>query len=219
MADRRERMDSLTVAIRAALRNWQGGIWTALPGYVVSYDSSRITAEVQPTVQAQVRGARDQVWTNKTLPVIPDVPVQFPAGGDFLLTFPLSPGDEGGLVFCSRCIDGWWQSGGVQPQAENRMHDLSDAFFVPGLFSQTHLPSVAPSGSAAQLRSRDGLTFVEVGGGKIQLVADEVVVHGRNKTTLDAGGTGFVYEPALITTYTDGVAVVHHAPNPPEVST
>jgi hypothetical protein len=75
------------------------------------------------------------------------------------------------------------------------------------------------SATATQLRSADGQTFVEVGPGKIQLVADEVVIHSRNKTVLDAGGTGFVYTPTKIDTYTNGVTTVGHLPNPPAVPT
>ena len=47
------------------------------------------------------------------------------------MTFPIKTGDECLVVFACRAIDVWWQSGGVQPPAETRMHDLSDGFVIP----------------------------------------------------------------------------------------
>lgn len=128
-------MNRELVWVRAALRGWQAGIWTALPGIVQSFDAEKCTVEVQPAVQAQTQD-KNQNWQNVNLPVLPDVPVLFFGTAAFALTLPVAAGDEGLLVFGSRCIDAWWQQGGVQPQAENRMHDLSDAFFIPAPMSQ-----------------------------------------------------------------------------------
>ncbi|MFW8450019.1 Gp138 family membrane-puncturing spike protein, partial [Klebsiella pneumoniae] len=62
------------------------------------------------------------------LPLLVDVPVVFPRGGGCTLTFPVKPGDECLVIFADRCIDFWWQSGGIQEPVDERMHDLSDAF-------------------------------------------------------------------------------------------
>jgi uncharacterized protein (DUF2345 family) len=56
--------------------------------------------------------------------------------------------------------------------------------------------------------------------GKINLNAGtEVILHGASKAVFDAGGTGFTYEPALISTFTDGVPSTHSGPSPPEEPT
>jgi hypothetical protein len=90
-----------------------------------------------------------------------DVPVCFPRGGGCTLTFPVTQGDEALIVFSSRCIDSWWQSGGIQVQAELRMHDLSDGFAIPGPFSQaTRIGGW--SGNSTQLRSNDGSTYFDL---------------------------------------------------------
>jgi hypothetical protein len=75
------------------------------------------------------------------------------------LTFPVAEGDECLVVFASRAIDGWWQSSGVQPPIEARMHDLSDGFVLLGFRS---VPRVLGNISAvqAELRSDDGSTIV-----------------------------------------------------------
>lgn len=106
-----------------------------------------------------------------TMAPLVDVPVIFPSAGGFALTFPLLAGDEVLVMFSARCIDGWWQNSGVQPQAEFRMHDLSDGFAIPGPKS---LPKVIPniSTDSVQLRTLDGTAYVEIAaGGVINLVA------------------------------------------------
>lgn len=120
---------------------------------------------------AQVRDITG-VWTNVALPVLVDCPVIFPGGGGFEFTFPIAAGDEGIVIFASRCIDAWWQNGGVQPQAELRMHDLSDGMFLPGMFSQARLPSPAPSTTVPQLRNSDATVKIEFIGGGFKLTGN-----------------------------------------------
>ncbi|MCA7083383.1 hypothetical protein K7G19_07190 [Cupriavidus sp. DB3] len=160
--DRRERVDDPEVALREAFDGLRAGIWTALPGVIQSFDAKAQTSEVQPTIKIPVRKL-DGTIESVALPMLVDCPVQFPSGGNCTLTFPVKPGDECLVVFASRCIDAWWQSGGVQEQAEIRMHDLSDGFVFLGFRSKPRaLQGV--STTAAQLRTDDGSAFVEVNG-------------------------------------------------------
>lgn len=148
----------------------QASIWTAMPGIVESFDASEMTATIQVAIQAQAQ-APDGSFSWVNLPVLIHCPVQFPAGGGFTLTFPVVAGDECLVVFASRCIDSWWQSGGVQPQAEFRMHDLSDGFAFLGFRSQPRKIS-GISSDATQLRSDDGSCYVELGAGhQVNIVA------------------------------------------------
>lgn len=158
--DRRERVDDPEVALREAFDGLRAGIWTALPGIIQSFNASAMTCEVQPTIKVPVRQI-DGTTVTVALPLLVDCPVQFPSGGNCSLTFPVAPGDECLVVFASRCIDSWWQSGGVQEQAEVRMHDLSDGFVLLGFRSKPRaLANV--STSATQLRSEDGSTYIEM---------------------------------------------------------
>lgn len=92
------------------------------------------------------------------------------------MTFPLAPGDECLVVFASRCIDSWWQLGGVQGQAEFRMHDLSDGFCIPGPKSQPRKIAVA---SKTQLRTNNGGTLIEIENGKIRVKGTDVKIEGN----------------------------------------
>lgn len=144
----------------AAQRSAQSKLWTSLPGIIQSFDDVAMTCVVQPAIQAFVT-TDDGAQVLTTLPLLLDCPVQFPAGGGCTLTFPVKPNDECLVVFASRCIDSWWQSGGIQAQAELRMHDLSDGFALLGFRSQPRV-IVGVSTVSAQLRSDDGVAFVEI---------------------------------------------------------
>lgn len=147
-------------ALRIALDGHQAGIWTALPAIIQTFDPGKLTCTAQPAIKGLVR-AKDGSTSWVSLPLLVDVPVCFPRGGGCTLTFPVAQGDEALIVFSSRCIDAWWQSGGIQVQAELRMHDLSDGFAIPGPFSQaTKIGGF--STTSTQLRSNDGTTYVEL---------------------------------------------------------
>lgn len=159
--DRVERFDDPTEALNAALDGKQAQIWTALPGIIESYDPAAMTVSVQPAIQ----GSKEDETGAKTpekLPLLVDVPVVFPRGGGFTLTFPIKGGDECLVIFASRCIDSWWQSGGVQEQAESRMHDLSDGFALVGPSSQARNLTPQADSENTQLRSDDGKNSVTI---------------------------------------------------------
>lgn len=160
--DRRERIRDLTLMVRAAFAGLQSDIWTALPGSYQGAGTKVGTANVQPTVQVQVLTPQNVWGPPQDLPVCQDCPVCFPGAGGFHATFPLVVGNEGLLVFASRCIDNWWLAGGNQSQAELRMHDLSDGFFIPGCFSQPNAPSAPWSTTAVRLTKDDGTMYYEL---------------------------------------------------------
>lgn len=128
---RLERINSTNEALLAALQGWQSGIWTALPAIVQSFDPVAGTVTAVPSIQAQFL-QQDGSWKWVTMPLLADVPVIFPSGGGFTWTFPIAQNDECLVVFSSRCIDDWWQTGQIGLQPELRMHDLSDGFAIVG---------------------------------------------------------------------------------------
>lgn len=158
--DKRERIDDPLEGLSVALNGWQSKIQTAVPGIIQSFSPDDMTCTVQPAIGGQVRDEAGAL-TGTELPLLVDCPVQFPAGGGCTLTFPVRSGDECLVVFSSRCIDAWWQSGGIQAQPELRMHDLSDGFALLGFRSQPRVIH-GISATATQLRSDDGAAFVEV---------------------------------------------------------
>lgn len=158
--DPRERYDDPEEALRVAMEGMRSGLWTAMPGIIQSFSASAVTATVQMAIKGIVQGQNGQSqFVN--LPLLVDVPVFFPRGGGCTLTFPIARNDECLVVFASRCVDGWFQSGGIQAPMQPRMHSMSDGFALVGFFSQaTKISGI--STSTAQLRSNDGSTYVEV---------------------------------------------------------
>lgn len=130
----------------------------ALPGIIQSFNPDAVTCVVQPALKGQLSDMQGKTHS-VTLPLLVDVPVIFPRGGGMTLTFPVSAGDECLVVFGDRCIDFWWQNGGVQETIDPRQHDLSDAFVFVGPQSQAKKIS-GISLHGAQLRSDDGAAFV-----------------------------------------------------------
>jgi microcystin-dependent protein len=158
--DRRERFESLEEALRVAFDGERANLWTALPGIIQSFDPVTQTCTVQPSIKALLTSpAGIRSWV--LLPLLVDCPVYFPKGGGFSLTFPVSLGDEALVVFSSRSIDAWWSSGNVDIQSPLRMHDLSDGMVFVGFSSKPKVLSGIRT-NAVQLRTDDGLTFVEM---------------------------------------------------------
>ncbi|EBT4809645.1 translation initiation factor IF-2 [Salmonella enterica] len=143
----------------------------SMPGIVQSFDPDTVTAVVQPAIKGYEPDSNG-VSQSTTLPLLVDVPVVLPRGGGCTLTFPVKAGDECLVIFSDRCIDFWWQNGGVQEPVDDRVHDLSDAFCIVGPQSQAQKISGISMG-AAQLRSDDGSTFFELNPStqKIKIVA------------------------------------------------
>lgn len=159
--DPRQRLGDMSMALDMHATNSQAKMWTALPGIVQSFDPAKMTCEIQPAIQGVLSDPKTGVASNTDLPLLVDCPVVFPSGGGVTLTVPMASGDECLVIFASRCIDAWWQQGGVQPPMVYRMHDLSDGFCLPGIRSQAK-PLSGVSTNTAQLRSDDGETYIEL---------------------------------------------------------
>ncbi|MBH2596577.1 translation initiation factor IF-2 [Serratia ureilytica] len=136
------------------------GIRVSIPGIIQSFDADAVTCVVLPAVKGYEPESAGG-GNSASLPLLVDVPVIFPRGGGVTLTFPVKSGDECLLVFADRSIDFWWQNGGVQESAAERMHHLSDTLAIVGPQSQAQKIS-GISTSAAQFRSDDGSTYLEI---------------------------------------------------------
>ena len=115
------------------------------------------------------------------------------------LTFPIAAGNETLVIFASRCIDAWWQSGGYHnQQMELRMHDLSDGFAFVGISS---LPQVIAniSTTKAQLRTDNGLTYIDVDpAGNVDVVAAaNINAQAGGNLTANITGTASITAPTI----------------------
>lgn len=162
----------------------------SMPGIIMSFDPDAVTCVVQPAIKGGVPDESGNL-ASANLPLLVDVPVVFPRGGGCTLTFPVKPGDECLVIFADRCIDFWWQSGGVQEPVDQRQHDLSDAFAIVGPQSQAKKIS-GISTTAAQLRTDDGTAFVEVAAGH------DITVKTPGKLTASASAGAEITAPEIV---------------------
>ena len=165
-----ERINDREEANRVVLDNLSKAIRCAMPGIVQSYNPIQGTCVINLAIESRTLNPDGSV-TFAPISPISDVPVVYMGGGAFVTTYPIQPGDEALVIFSDRCIDSWWQSGGVQIPADLRMHDISDGFAIIGPRSLAKsIPNV--STTTAQFRSLDGTTFFEVAtGGVCNVVA------------------------------------------------
>ncbi len=191
MITNNERQDSPELVLKAVADSLSTSLRVAMPGIIQSFDAGAVTATIQPAVKSSVRQS-DGSLSSVALPLLVDVPVVFPRGGGVTLTFPVAAGDECLVVFADRCIDYWWQSGGVQEPVDQRQHHLADAFALIGPQSQANKIS-GISTTTAQLRTDDGAAFVELDPG-----SHAVNVTTTGKLTASAQGGTEINSPEIV---------------------
>lgn len=184
--------DVIDEAVCTRLRD----LHTAIPGRVVSYDATKQTADVQPLVRYEIPDA-DGAPTYEELPVLPNVPVLWPRSGSWFLAMPLAEGDTVQLLFNERAIGHWRAGDGeVTHPGDLRLHDLSHAVAIPGLYptrrALTHAPpsagdlvfgSDANDGTRVALKP-DGRVVITQGSTVVlQVDADGTVQLGGNAGT------------------------------------
>lgn len=152
-------------------------VYTAIPAHIVAFDAARQVAQIQIGIlRVDVNGE-----TSAPPPII-ECPVLF-LGDTFTVEFQIDAGCEGLAIFSQRCIDGWFQTGGVAANPLARFHDMSDCLFIPGF---RPMPNVISgfSNNGIRIRNKDGKQFAWLkNDGSI------AIENGAGHIRMDAGGT------------------------------
>lgn len=178
--DRREWLNDPQESYQIAFDYFQSQMWTAIPAVVVSVDLEKQTISAQSSIKGEFKN-KEGVVSYINMPLFQDVVLCMPRAGGYIVSFPVKPGDEVLIVFASRCIDGWWQSGGENNIApEFRMHDLSDSFAILAPTSQPKAVSGLPA-NAFRIMNEEATKYVEISEDKITVESDgDVEVYGQN---------------------------------------
>jgi len=168
MADPRERFNDMEETMRSAVERELSTIWTALPVKVLE-DSDGHIVKLQSTIKGSQQGD-DGAVQSVNMPEFGMVPIHFPSGGGYTITHPIKKDDEGIVVFSSRCIDGWWKEGGLQPEPYHRQNHLSDAMYIPGIRNKPRKLNPYVSKDALQIRTDNQHYYVEISKDKVKLV-------------------------------------------------
>lgn len=98
---------------------------TCIPAIVEEYDREKNVVTVQPAISEAIAGGK-YIERAKL-----KVPVFQPAGGGFVLSFPLTKGDTGWLIACDRDISLFKQQKTKINPNTYRTHSFEDSFFIP----------------------------------------------------------------------------------------
>jgi len=128
---------TMAKVITDAIRRQMLDLRVCLPARIERYDHATQKANVKPLFKKQyVRKLSENDSGRAELPVVTDVPVQWPsaAGGAAYLHLPIASGDLGMLVFADRSLDAWLAgSGQIVAPSDARIHHIKDPIFIPGL--------------------------------------------------------------------------------------
>lgn len=169
---------TLADVFQGALRRHQQDLHVALPGRVERYDAGTQKADVKPLLRVP---AGEEFYS---MPVINDVPVMFPRAGGAIFSMPVQVGDGVLLVFSERSLDEWLQSGGEVSPEDPRMHDISDAVAIPGLYAFNEASEADPDDvllrfNQSELRlAKDGGFAVKTPAGFLRVNADGTLALG-----------------------------------------
>ena len=122
------RQRTLEESITNLVNTILGGVHTAIPATVKSYNDKKLLVDVQPSINS-----RFEDGTVLAQPTIYSVPVVFPRTKTAAITFPIEKGDSVLLVFSERSLDEWIDKGNGTPE-DTRRFDASDAFAISGVF-------------------------------------------------------------------------------------
>lgn len=195
-----ERLGKDFEVFRKLLDQFGARLRVAAPGIIQSFDATTQTATVQLAIREKINIDGDLSW--EEIPELVDVPVYMPRAGNFVLTMPVTDGDECLVVFGDNCMDAWWQSGGIQNQVDRRRHDLSDGYALVGIWSQPRKVS-GYSTAAAQLRNLDGDVKVEITDSAVNIKADVVTIDVQTLLYLN-GNNRAIYRSRGFVTNIDG---------------
>ena len=176
-----ERIGSEDEFYRRLGDNWSNNLRVCIPGIIQSFDATTQTVTVKPAIREKILNADlTESWVD--LPLLVDVPIVLPRAGNFVLTMPVTAGDECLVIFSDMCIDAWFSLGGTQNQLDKRRHDLSDGIALLGCWSQPN-KITNYSTSAVQLRNEAGTSYIEVSDTGIKLVSPSVKINNKEFST------------------------------------
>lgn len=141
---------------------------TGLPCTVVKVRSNSYV-DIQISLQRKYR-----TGALVNLPIIQNVPISHPRGADYWIKLPIAVGDSGYAMFSERSLDVWMVSGGLVDPNDPRLHDLTDAVFLPGLYPMSNVVE----GEAADLVVHNGsaqMVVLKSGKFRIQNTSNELV--------------------------------------------
>ena len=182
----------------------------AAPAIIKEFDSIKQTVTVQLTTKERIfiRG----IYQYIKIPIIADVPIFMPKAGNFVITMPITIGDECLVVFTDTCIDAWFQTGGEEnEQMFQRRHDLSDCFALCGIWNQKQVITDY-STDTMQIRSLDNVTNIDITDSEINIKSTTVNVEATTVNLGDSSGTRKLIDERLVSLFNNHTHLYNPGP-------
>lgn len=119
---------SLAGTLQFCLYKFLQNMNNMLPAKVIKYDRDQNRVQVQLLI-AMVTTAGSQV----SRPQLASIPVMVFGGGNFLISFPLNPGDLGWVLANDNDISLFLQNYQESAPNTSRIHNFSDGVFIPDI--------------------------------------------------------------------------------------
>lgn len=186
--------------IKRIIDNRISRIHTTSIGIIESFDPEKQTAVIQPAIKRVITVEdRDTItYSTENTPLLVNVPIVFPGGGDWFMTFPIKKGDECIIFSMERSIGNWKKNGGIQdPSSYKRKLSYKDAVAIVGIQSNaSSLPSF--NADEPELRNRDGSTKLTMGSSGMVITGD-LEVKGEIKADAEVSANNATLSVSLST--------------------
>lgn len=113
-------------------------------GVVDEFDAETLVAKIQLVTKLTIGVNNDGSLKVVDYPPI-FAKVHYLGWGTTGVTFPITKGMEGIVLFSDREIESWFISGEITPPAYDRNHSFSDAIFICGIHSLPNMIQLAES--------------------------------------------------------------------------
>lgn len=181
MADKKTTLPEL---LDMAVNKTVADIHTMYPAIVTRVNISEQLIDAQITIKRKFKGEL------VNLPLLVDVPIRYPRSKTFSFTFPIEVDDHVEVRICSRSIDRWLLSGGINDPFDVRKFSLADCFATPAMYPQTDLIPGFDENDL-QIKTNSGgtnITIHKAEGVTINTTAD-VIVNASGQTEITSAFT------------------------------
>lgn len=169
-------------------------MWTAYPAKVIKYKDSYAT--IQPLLKYAIKDKEGI----RSVPNVQDVPVVRPSSKSGSINLPKLVGSYGLAIVTNRDVSGWISSSGeaIFP-TETRKWDISDSFFIPGIFPELDPYKGTVDDDVLDINVVPG-TKIKIGNGTSELLTIlDTFFDSIKSSTGDATAVGTAATAALLT--------------------
>lgn len=189
------REPTLAEIIDRAITSRLNDLFAPMPAIVQTFYPATVgqaaAVDALPVVQRALPVDDDGTLESEPLPVVPNVPLVYPRGGGFALSWDLLPGDTVLLVPLFLAITQWRLTGLPinAPVTDQGLHHLGNCVAIPGLIADVSTPipnpnlvvTLAANNLTLTLDSSAGqITFSEPSGSSLKLAPGVVTVDGAS---------------------------------------